>query len=45
MFWRERTNRTIAFVDYEYWYISMMDHYHTEPDIMGWAASFGNGTK
>ena len=28
--------RTVAFVDYEHWYISLENMYHIKPDIKGW---------
>lgn len=36
MFWRKDDNRTVAFIDYEYWYVSMQDLYHTRPDLKDW---------
>ena len=36
MFWHKRVNDAVAFVDYEYWYISMKDLYHAQPDLKGW---------
>ena len=36
MFWRKRENYAVAFVDYEYWYVSMKDLYHAQPDLKGW---------
>lgn len=36
MFWRRKENESIAFVDYEYWYVSMKDLYRAQPDLKGW---------
>lgn len=37
MFWRKNQNQAAIFVDSEYWYISIKDYYHAEPDVKGWA--------
>lgn len=36
MFWSKNNNAAAAFVDYEYWYVSLKDIYHAQPDLMGW---------
>ncbi|WP_217957907.1 NYN domain-containing protein [Acutalibacter muris] len=36
MFWSKRANGALAFVDYEYWYVSMKNIYHAQPDLKGW---------
>ena len=36
MFWHKRANDAVAFVDYEYWYVSMKDLYHALPGLKGW---------
>ncbi|MCI9193614.1 MAG: NYN domain-containing protein [Acutalibacter muris] len=36
MFWRKIADEAVAFVDYEYWYVSMKELYHTQPDLKGW---------
>lgn len=36
MFWSKNNNAAAAFVDYEYWYVSLKDIYHTQPDLIGW---------
>lgn len=38
MFWRKSTDEAVAFVDYEYWYVSMKELYHTQPDLDSWCA-------
>ena len=37
MFWKRVPNTAIAFVDYEYWYVSMKELYHAVPDLKGWS--------
>lgn len=39
MFWRKHMNQAIAFVDYEYWFVSMSDLYKTQPDIKSWCGT------
>ena len=36
MFWKRVPNTAIAFVDYEYWYVSLKELYHAQPDLTGW---------
>ena len=38
MFWNKDKNRAAAFVDYEYWFISMKNFYHAKPDLKDWCA-------
>ena len=38
MFWRKETNRAAAFVDHEYWFISMKNFYHTKPGLKDWCS-------
>lgn len=38
MFWHKKSQQAIVFVDYEYWFISMKDLYHTQPDLKGWCS-------
>lgn len=38
MFWRNHLKQAVVFVDYEYWFISMKDLYHTQPDLKGWCS-------
>ena len=36
MFWRKNSNDAVAFVDYEYWYVSMRELYRAQPDLKSW---------
>lgn len=36
MFWRKNLNHAVAFVDYEYWYVSMRELYRAQPDLKDW---------
>ncbi|WP_066540010.1 hypothetical protein [Acutalibacter muris] len=38
MFWRKSTDEAVAFVDYEYWYVSMRELYQIQPDLDSWCA-------
>ena len=38
-FCKKKDNRAIAFVDYEYWYVSIKNRFSTKPDIKEWCAS------
>lgn len=40
MFWSKNKNAAAAFVDYEYWYVSMKELYNTQPDLKSWCEQF-----
>ena len=38
-FCKKSDNRAIAFVDYEYWYVSMKNRFGIKPDIKDWCTA------